>query len=191
MFWSKKDNKEGLPDLPPSPFLNDDILEHKRELDSDLQSGEHALPSFPDSPINKGFSQAAIKDAIKSKKFEEEKEDSEVPEFSKKFQTIEVESTDETDIPESPIPSPPKTFTEPQRPVISQKQIYVKIDKFRSARTSLEEIKIQVEQIADLLNRIREIKLREEQELSAWEKEVESVKSRLQNLNENIFEKIE
>jgi len=55
MFSQKKD-ESSLPDLPPlqTPFSLPAV--EKEEI--------HALPSFPDSPTNKGFSQMAIKDAV-------------------------------------------------------------------------------------------------------------------------------
>ena len=43
----------------------------------------------------------------------------------------------------------------------------------------------------ELLKKIREIKLREEQELTTWEKEINNAKSRIKDVHENIFEKIE
>ena len=37
----------------------------------------------------------------------------------------------------------------------------------------------------------REIKMREEQELSAWEREMMGVKSRLNDITVNLFEKVD
>jgi len=73
----------------------------------------------------------------------------------------------------------------------TKSEIFVKVDKFRAARKDLESAKEKLEDIDHLLRRIRETKMREDQELSAWEKEVATIKSRLQNITNNIFEKIE
>mgnify|MGYP001572417435 FL=1 len=75
MFWNKKENKSGLPDLPPAnTSRNKPILEpplrntitNRPELIEKEESNEdeefplfeerHALPSFPDSPIRKASS---------------------------------------------------------------------------------------------------------------------------------------
>ena len=68
--------------------------------------------------------------------------------------------------------------------------VFVKIEKFYSAKKSLDAIKDQIDQINELLKKIRDIKLKEERELSVWEKEIALVKSRIQNVNETIFEKL-
>ncbi len=69
--------------------------------------------------------------------------------------------------------------------------IFVKIDKFFSAKKALEETKMQLNQIEDILRKIREVKLKEEQELATWEKELLTAKSRIAEVTQNIFEKVE
>ena len=69
--------------------------------------------------------------------------------------------------------------------------IFVKIDKFHSARRTLYDLKVKLEEINGLLKKIRETRLREEQELAAWEKELLHAKTRIQNVTENIFEKVD
>lgn len=69
--------------------------------------------------------------------------------------------------------------------------IFVKIDKFHSARRSLYDLKGKLDEVNSFLKKIREIRLREEQELAAWEKELLHAKTRIQNVTENIFEKID
>lgn len=73
MLWGKKEDKRLLPDLPPlrSPQTGikmegyEDTHLEENEEDENLNE-KHELPSFPDSLNNKGFSQAAIKDAVSS-----------------------------------------------------------------------------------------------------------------------------
>ena len=109
MFWEKKEDKHLLPDLPPSKIpLNADMFHREESLPEEEE--KHSLPSFPDSPNQRGFSQSAIKDAInineteesedkleeinEAKEFPEEENYKEVPEdFSenKKFKTVEME----------------------------------------------------------------------------------------------------
>jgi hypothetical protein len=239
MFWNKKEEKKALPDLPPlqSPFNKD--LSSLPEQDEDLQMTEkHALPSFPDSPLNKGFSQAVIKDAVGSPTAKDDLETagSQLPP-PKEFKTIEMEETKasspsiasmqksisqqisqspeekenlfsqtlETKTsfplgpppiqPAKPIPTPTLQLpTSPQplfRPTSKNQDIFVKIEKFQGARRALQTTRDHLEQIESILKKIRETKLKEEQELATWEKDLALAKSRVQEVTENIFEKLD
>lgn len=235
MFWNKKEDDKRLPDLPPYrplPNTKPEILDHADEeshqdFDEDTMPEKHFLPSFPDNPVKKGFSQSAIKDAVSTEDVHDTYEDHEndVP-VNKNFKTVEISdfsdneapmqrslSVDPYPIEKKVVPAPkipsfikesPEMFTPPKNseaknyrsqmdktPAAKSREIFVKIDKFHTARKSLEIIKEKVGEIDDLLKRIRETKLREEQELSSWEKEIGSVKSRIQDVNDNIFEKLE
>jgi len=74
MFWNKKDDENSLPDINSQsrPFkdnLDDNEDESQGDsfddpIESIKTSEKQSLPSFPDSPMKKGFSQSAIKDAI-------------------------------------------------------------------------------------------------------------------------------
>src|SRR3989344_775480 len=68
--------------------------------------------------------------------------------------------------------------------------VFVKIDRFYSAKKSLEATESKLEEIDELLKKIRETKMREEQELAAWEKEIATIKSRIKEVTDTIFEKI-
>ncbi|MFH1803164.1 MAG: hypothetical protein ABH864_06995 [archaeon] len=72
-----------------------------------------------------------------------------------------------------------------------QADVFVRIDKFHTARKSLKEIQNRLDDIDELIRRIRDTKLKEEQELASWEKDLMQVKSRMQTVTENIFEKVE
>ena len=197
MFWNKKEEKKSLPDLPE---VNFHLSTNMPKLPEEKESLEkNALPSFPDSPIKSGFSQAAIKDAISAKNDEDEDGEKFEDEINpvqndKKFKTIEIQDWSQKKEQSSQmynrieehkqIPFPPPTFFSTQK----QQEIYVKIDKFHLAKNSLETIGQKLDEIDNLLKKIRETKLREEQELAIWEKEISSAKSRIQDVRENIFE---
>lgn len=198
MFWNKKEEKKSLPDLPESDFNSQaSIPKFPEEKEEHLE--KNALPSFPDSPIKKGFSQAAIKDAVSAKDEEDEdgeKFDDEVDQIQnqKQFKTIEMHEWSPRQEQSSQlinriaeqkqIPLPPPVFSTQK-----QQEIYVKIDKFHLAKKSLEGIGQKLDEIDELLKKIRETKLREEQELTSWEKEISAAKSRIQDVRENIFER--
>ncbi|MEK6934202.1 MAG: hypothetical protein AABW75_04990 [Nanoarchaeota archaeon] len=245
MFWDKKEGKKVLPDLPPlqSPF-NKDISNSAEHWEEDQTLEKQTLPSFPDSPITKGFSQAAIKDAVGSSSTKDDFEvaGSPLPE-GKEFKTIEMEETkaispsissiekslssetikpflmppqqkqtplqvqeinndvsNELSLPPLLAPTRPLQFSLPPTKPISfsegrkfekNSDIFIKIEKFQSARRALQTSQDHLEQIESILKKIREIKLKEEQELASWEKDLSLAKSRIQEVTENIFEKVE
>src|SRR2546429_1707170 len=90
MFWNKKEDKKSLPDLPPlqSPFSKDLIPQMNTEEHTEEHAQDQSLPSFPDSPLNRGFSQSVIKDAVGSS---EEEEPIGQPFNDKTFKTIEMD----------------------------------------------------------------------------------------------------
>ncbi|MEK6893338.1 MAG: hypothetical protein AABX07_03990 [Nanoarchaeota archaeon] len=216
MFWNKKEGDSALPDLPPlkSPLNQGSNAHPQTEEDEEDESTEkHVLPSFPDSPIAKGFSQAAIKDAV-SDDLDKENEG---------FKIVEMSDSAIPSPPEERIPSitesqpikkqraitqqisePPESKSMPllseMEKVSSQsfktsepkkENIFVKIDKFYSAKKALETAKNQLDQIEELLKKIRETKLKEERELENWERDLMTAKARIREVNENIFEKVE
>jgi hypothetical protein len=196
MFFKKKEDKKALPDLPVAPSL--------------------PLPKFPTAPLkpvaNDGeeFSQSSTIPELKKASpgsikvdVEDEPELPEAPEI-KKFKAVEMEEwSPDNEEPEKPvrigkinkIPEMDDipVVREPPRKIGNDRSsdIFVKLDKFRNARRALEEIKIRSEEIESLLKKIRETKLREEQELAGWEKEINNVKARVQDISSNIFEKVE
>ena len=231
MFWNKKEDKRSLPDLPPlqKPMFNIrsgqggksvPLGEGQGEEDS-VESQE--LPSFPDSLNDKGFSQAAIKDAVSAGSEREEEHTSfEFPEepsnkapsqsFNDKYKTLEMEEwapsiggRGQKMSSRLPLPArassaglsePPSAvniehFEQGMQRSNKNSDIFVKLDKFYSARKALVEAQQKMEDIDELLRRIRETKMREEQELIAWEKELITVKARMNDITVNLFEKVD
>jgi len=209
MFWNKSDEKKGLPDLPeynPPQSSIPSFRENSEENNEYSEMENQKLPSFPDSPMQQGFSQAAIKDAVTtSEQREEIEEEAEMSSFAPKpsYEVVEMEDWAQSSAPSprlisSSIPSPREigsemeyspSFKEPKI-VKSPAEIYVKIDKFVSAKRSVQSIQEKIEEIDELLRKIRETKLREDQDLASWEKEMIEIKTHIQKINENIFEKL-
>ena len=194
-----------------NPIPGRDLQQLDSEEMPDMEE-MHGLPSFPDSPMKKGFSQAAIKDAVSSKEPEEniagpseaknikivEIDDNASPRYSpgiapiiersaKAFSSSMASRPSDEEISEPVIPepySPPAAKFEPK-----SSDIFVKMEKFYSAKRALSSTQDQLNSIESVLKKIRETKLREEQELAAWEKEIMQAKSRIQEITKNIFEK--
>jgi hypothetical protein len=173
--------------------ITKDTLEEKEVLDEEITSERHALPSFPDSPTAKGFSQSAIRSAVDDSgsdlpelpEIDEAPKVKEIEEKPLKFKTVESEPMyHPASIKE--IPKKREEF----KPAEKNQDIYVKLDKFRTGRKSLGEVKTRLSEIDSLLKKIRETKMREEQELSGWESELNFIKDRLKDVTENIFEKV-
>jgi len=170
MFWSKKEEKEEkhLPDLPP---LKPRFLVEEPKIES------QPLPSFPDVPMKEGFFQAATKEAVA------EKEHPSYPDTIPKVNEIDSDV-----MIENALKSNPDVLSKSRGKL---EDVYVKIDKFHSARKALTQARSKLEEMDVLLKKIREVRMREEQELSSWEKEVDLVKAKVEEVTENIFDKIE
>jgi len=200
MFWNKKDEKKGLlPDLPPLNFNS-----RRPEIQSvrafpappEEEGGVgNKLPAFPESDAHDKFSQVIIKEAVRDEKgpefpsekdklFEQELEDAESEEW-----TPPTKSEDE--LPVQEIKPAYKRLEEHARIMKEdKKEIFVKIDKFRSAKKALGLISKNIEDMESLIKKIRETKMREDQEFANWENNVDSLKARIENVREDIFERI-
>lgn len=101
-------------------------------------------------------------------------------------------------IPQPPKSTPPPVNVMPEvpaepvaRPPSKVPDVFVKIDKFHSAKRALSEVKDKLGEIDELIKKIRETKLREDQEIVAWEKDMEHIKARMRDVTESIFEKVD
>jgi hypothetical protein len=187
MFGSKKKQKlKGLPDLPPSMTELPNIKDYNPEFSHEEHEPPHGLPSFPDSPMQKGFSQSAIKDAVDSP----DPKDLSVnlPELPS-FQEGENPNTTELEEWTPQLPSPPTAQLKLPPPSHNlNKPIFVKLDKFKDAKESLENIKSKLIEMEELLKIVKDLKAKENQELTQWETEVEKIKARINSINSDIFE---
>lgn len=189
MLWGHKkgDKTEALPELPaqriPSPPIGS---RYSSNPYTEEESEEiHSLPSFPDSPMNRGFSQSAIKGAVENSDIEDlpkmSESEEDISEFKERSRITEMNEW------------VPKTETFQKNPIKTrrlgeEKPVFVRLDKFKAARDSLEIVKDKLSEIDSLLNSIREIKMKEDKEIISWEKEIESVKARLNSISLEVFD---
>jgi len=68
--------------------------------------------------------------------------------------------------------------------------IFVKIDKFHDALDNFNKIKEKVLEIENELKNITEIKNKEEEELKEWESEIQSIKARMNAIDNSLFNRI-
>lgn len=90
----------------------------------------------------------------------------------------------------------PRTFemqehTQVRSSVKSTKPIYIRLDKFKAGLESFEDIKNKITEIEDLLVKIRDIKDKEEKELEEWEREIQVVKARIEQIDNDVFTNVE
>jgi len=68
--------------------------------------------------------------------------------------------------------------------------IFVKIDKFHEALDNFNKIKEKILGIEKELKNINEIKNKEDEELKEWENEIQSIKARMDAIDNSLFSKI-
>lgn len=194
MFFNKKEDRSKLPDLPPSPVP---LSMRMSGVPDGMDERPSSLPTFPDKPMQNDFSQAAIKGAVSDNESfigppptnvnVVEMEDWRPEQAEKDTEEVEEEMPMQTRM-----IAPPPTYVRQETSMRSKPQdVFVRIDRFHSARKALSEIKSSLQEVDDFVRQIREIKMREEQELSSWEKDIMHIKSRVQHVSESIFEKVE
>lgn len=71
-----------------------------------------------------------------------------------------------------------------------KKQIFVKIEKFQEALSYLNEVKRKIEAIDNFMRKIKETKLREENEIRDIELEMEKIKSMIDSIDKKVFSNI-
>ena len=147
MFWEKREDKKGLPELPPMKI---GFKPWKEEEEDVIEKSE--LPELPQSR------------QIPS---ETEEEYDLQPKFRQRRIQMEKEKPSKVE------------------------DVYIKIDKFHSARKSLNFARTKLDEIDEVMRKIRETRMREEQELASWKKDIDSVKTKVEDVTKNIFEKVE
>jgi len=140
------------------------------------------LPILPNSQAGEKFKQEAIKHAIT-------KPTQELPELQPALEPPPIplrEGLAEKRTQEIPSITPSKTPT-----IKKTEPVFIRLDKFQAATETFEELKSKILEIEDLLKKTREIKIKEEQELANWEREIQIIKSRIDLINKDIFNELE
>ena len=65
--------------------------------------------------------------------------------------------------------------------------IFVKIEKYRDALASLETIKKKLRETSNLLEKIKETRAKEEEELILWADEINSIKDKIEAIDKKLF----
>jgi len=186
MGWFSK--KEEVPEIPPAPELPELQISGTRQI------ARHELPSLPPS-TNPNTSQEMVKSAVGSLKKEVD-----IPPVDDHLFKEHEEL-----IPSLPNSRPeelprPKQLPKPTRinypPIIPRKTptqsgtIFVKISDFQQAQKDFDSVRKQVREIEKTLSKVKEVKVKEDQEIGSWIQELEKIKSRLSEIDSNIFNRV-
>lgn len=168
MGWFNK--KVDVPEIPQAPTIPDFPSVEKTSLPE--------LPSFQN--VNVKSNDEVIKSAVQDSSGEKEVSVEELPQDFH-FPTPEPEEKKTLEL----VPSQPQAqITKSAEP------IFVRIDKFHDAKKDFEEIKRKIKDIDSVLKRVKDIKAKEDSEITGWSDEIEKIKSRISEIDESFFNKL-
>lgn len=75
-------------------------------------------------------------------------------------------------------------------PAQTKEPFFIRIDKFNDAKTNLQSINKKLKDMAKILEKIEEVKIREDKELEEWKLDVNGIREYLSKVDEDIFNKI-
>ena len=198
-FFSKK---ESVPQLPPAPRLPELPNPYeKRDLPE--------LPSFPLNKNNDNLNREMIKSAVSEGSIITEEDvtprtremDEAIPMLPRRMVeeksfTLTNEERDnvraklfEKDFPRRRVLELNADIE--NKPVTKQMEpIYVRIDRFQTSKKNFEKIKEKVTEVEKVLRKIKEVKEREESELEDWSMEIEKLKTRLSEIDSDVFSQL-
>lgn len=148
----------------------------------------HQLPSFPTSEVGEQFSQNSIKNAVVGDDFDEETPEMGYKEIEMPQETMQ--STPEPMIEAPKIEAQPMIDSEPEKPK-SNEPIFIRIDKFEESMKIFDGVKGKLGEIEHMLNEVKELKEKEQEELTGWEDSIQKLKLQIEKVDRDIFSKIE
>ncbi len=199
-----------LPERPssPTPAYNDSQVPLKEfptldQSDNPQDSYEdekeiHQLPSFPTNQFEEKFSQNTIKNAIsgrdKMTNVSNRIPGENLPEMSHPIEGYQIAHEPMEKNPELEKRFIPKDEDEEevrQPSTKREKPIFIRIDKFEESLKIFEKTKDKISEIEHLLKETKELKKKEQAELSIWEEEIQKLKLQIEKVDQDIFSKIE
>ncbi len=174
LFSKKSDNSfEKLPELPQLP----------KSVITPAQVQTSALPAMPRSESANRWSMQAVKDAVKS---QDNYSDSNNYSDNNDISSGEREVNERVEL----MPRSRSTYPTQQAP-LRREPLFVRIDKFESALRDFDEISVKIRKIDDLISEIRTLREKEDREFSEWEKDLHTIRSRLDNIDRTLFSQLD
>ena len=177
LFKKKKEDTGKLFELPELPGFHE-----MREIKEALKPKEEAIPPLPALPNAPAY-----------------------PVQAQQLQRPDIKKTQEIGSASAPLtreimpmqaisrPSYPEEISEEQaqRGPKQREPIFVKIDKFNDALNNFEAIKQKIAEIDSLLKKVKETRTKEQDEIDSWEREVEEIMSKVNNIDQKLFNKLD
>lgn len=185
MGWFNQDKKKAaeekkeipeLPKLPPLPKLPEFPK---------LELPNNSLPQLPTFPLN-SFGEKRGEGVFDEAKFERQEN---------KFATIQkpLDKFPKEDFQKRKFPSEKdrEIRQEISHHVKESGPVFIRLDKFEESLKMFEKAREKIAEIEKILNRTKRTKEEEEKELESWENEINMIKEKLENIDKNIFSKLE
>ena len=184
LFKKKKEGKKetSVPALPKLPKLP----ELPRADDEEKQI--HKLPSFPPNSLGTRFSRNTIKEAVAGEKEDELLADDFLDEDEMRMMQEPARKPLTEEIGEEK-PSRLKKYDVEREEGITE-PIFIRLDRFEEALKIFNEMKKKVSEIDGVLEDIKKVKEKEDNELKIWENEIRSMKEQVEKVDKDIFSKI-
>jgi hypothetical protein len=163
-----------LPDIPALPEIPN-ISANDEMPDETI----YHLPSFPNSFLGDRFSQYNIKEAVTGEKEEEEQAD----DFAEEMQMMQKPLVKT----ESKTIQPARAFEKPKE----TEPLFIRIDKFEEGSRNFENVKKQISDIEKMFDSLKKVKEDEEKEMSVFEDELRQIKEKIENIDNNIFSRVQ
>jgi len=188
-----QDDFESESDIPKLSFprFSDFAISRKPEKPQSLPALP-ALPKLPSSNLSDDLTRDAIKsklsfdDAYSASDLEEIPKSEEKPAYLGEVEEdIPEIQTQEPEIPEIPKPS----YVKKEAVEDKSKEIFVKIQDYKQALASFNDIKSKLQEVEGLMLCIKETKKREEIELDSWKQEIDNLKNNIENIERKLFKK--
>lgn len=210
--------EEKLPQLPTFPnnslgnkFTQNTIKEavagekeDEEVFDADDLPEEH-IGMMQKPLIKKSFSkdyddyEQSISGSKPEKKFSKEYDDEEIPETEEIYERMVPAIPVAPPVKAKPLPKPTSTsrtvdvseeFAVKNYMTKKAEPVFIRIDKFEESIKIFQDIKSQISEIEKLIKNTKEIKAKEEEELTSWEKEIQTIKNQIEKVNQDIFSRI-
>ena len=85
------------------------------------------------------------------------------------------------------VPTKPMTIDINEERKGASEPVFVKIDKYRQAIAGLEMIKKKLHETSNLLEKIKETRQKEDEELEIWTQEISSIKEKIELIDRKLF----
>jgi hypothetical protein len=87
----------------------------------------------------------------------------------------------------SPRPIMPKMNTSSVS-IGSEKPLFIKIDKYRDVVKTLDKLKSNLSDADNILSKLNQLKVEEDRELNAWNRDLEAIRNHLLDIDHKLFE---